>query len=152
MWSKEDPLRPKYANYFRRKKPRGNKCLPFENKFWNSLSSSSGSLTQPYRWQVEWTFCSTKIIKVLKQVYQRDGKGLLRWSRGWLLTLNAGNLSLIPGQGTRACMPQLKIPHAAAKTWGSQINTKIKKKKKKKHSGEFLKMKRRKHISERKRG
>ena len=46
-----------------------------------------------------------------------------------LLTLNGGNLSLIPGQGTRACMPQLKIPHAAAKTWGSQINTQIKKKK-----------------------
>ena len=29
---------------------------------------------------------------------------------------------LIPGQETRSNMPQVKIPHAAAKTWLSQIN------------------------------
>ena len=43
---------------------------------------------------------------------------------------NSGGPSLIPGQGTRSHMPQLKIlhaamkikdPRAAAKTWHSQI-------------------------------
>ena len=28
----------------------------------------------------------------------------------------------IPGQGTRSCMPQLKILHAATKTWRDPIN------------------------------
>ena len=31
-------------------------------------------------------------------------------------------LDLIPGQGTRSHMSQLKILHATAKTWYSQIN------------------------------
>ena len=38
---------------------------------------------------------------------------------------NAGAPGLIPGQGTRSHMPQLKknnIPHSATKTWPSQIN------------------------------
>ena len=42
---------------------------------------------------------------------------------------NAGAPGLIPGQGNRSHvpqlkihMPQLKIPHAATKTWHSQIN------------------------------
>ena len=35
----------------------------------------------------------------------------------------------IPGQGTRSCMPQVKTLSAAAKTWCSQININIKKKK-----------------------
>ena len=45
-------------------------------------------------------------------------------------TLNPGGPGLIPDQGTRSympqvrvCMSQLKILHAAAKTWSSQINT-----------------------------
>ena len=35
---------------------------------------------------------------------------------------NAGDLGLIPGQGTRSHMPQLKILHATTKTQHSQIN------------------------------
>ena len=42
---------------------------------------------------------------------------------------NAGGLGLIPGQGIRSHMmqlrvrmPHLKIPHATARTWCSQIN------------------------------
>ena len=37
-------------------------------------------------------------------------------------TPNAGDLGEIPGLGTRSCMPQLKIPHAATNTQRSQIN------------------------------
>ena len=33
-----------------------------------------------------------------------------------------GGLGLIPGQGTKSHLPQLKILHAAVKTWRSQIN------------------------------
>ena len=48
-----------------------------------------------------------------------------------LIACKAGGLGLIPGQGTRYDMPQLKVLHAAmkiedpistAKTWHSQIN------------------------------
>ena len=48
-----------------------------------------------------------------------------------LTARKAGGLGLIPGQGTRYNMPQLKVLHAAmkiedpisaAKTWHSQIN------------------------------
>ena len=34
---------------------------------------------------------------------------------------NAGGLGSIPGQGTRFCIPQLKIPSATTKTHHSQI-------------------------------
>ena len=44
---------------------------------------------------------------------------------------NAGGQGSIPGQGTRPHMPQLEIPHAAAKNWSSQINKYLKRKKKK---------------------
>ena len=37
---------------------------------------------------------------------------------------NAGGLDCIPGQGTRACMFHLKIPHAATMTLHGQINKK----------------------------
>ena len=40
---------------------------------------------------------------------------------GWLRTPSSGGPGLIPGQGTRSHMLQLKIPHAATKTWCSQI-------------------------------
>ena len=50
---------------------------------------------------------------------------------------NAGGLGAVPGWGTRShilqlrvCMPQLKSPHAAAKTGHSLINIKRKKKEK----------------------
>ena len=60
---------------------------------------------------------------------------VVQWLR--LHAPNAAGLGLIPGQGTRSCMlqlrvhmPQLKIPnattkkilHATTKTWHSQIN------------------------------
>ena len=35
---------------------------------------------------------------------------------------NAGDLGSAPGQGTRSCLPQLKILHAAIETQCSQIN------------------------------
>ena len=38
---------------------------------------------------------------------------VVQWVR--LCTPNAGGQGSIPGQGTRSHMPQLKIPHAAAK-------------------------------------
>ena len=38
---------------------------------------------------------------------------------------NTGDLGSIPCRGTRSHMPQLKIPHASAKTRHSQINNKI---------------------------
>ena len=42
------------------------------------------------------------------------------WLRLWAPI--AGRPSLIPGQGTRSCVPQIKIPQAANKTRHSQIN------------------------------
>ena len=49
-----------------------------------------------------------------------------------LCTPNAGGPGSIPGQGTRShrlqlrvCMLQLKITHAATKTWHSQINKQV---------------------------
>ena len=54
---------------------------------------------------------------------------VVQWLR--LCTPNAGSLGLIPGREThshmpqrRVCMPQLKIMHAATKTWCSQVNNK----------------------------
>ena len=43
----------------------------------------------------------------------------VQWLR--LHTPSSGGPGLIPGQGTRSHMLQLKIPHAASKTWCSQI-------------------------------
>lgn len=40
---------------------------------------------------------------------------VVQWLR--LCALNAGGLGLIPGQGTRSHMPQLKIRSATTKTW-----------------------------------
>ena len=45
---------------------------------------------------------------------------MVQWPR--LLAPNAGGLGLIPGQGIRSYMPQLKIPSAATNTWPSQID------------------------------
>lgn len=44
-----------------------------------------------------------------------------QWRR--LHTPNAGDLGSVAGQGTRPCVLQLKIPHAATRTWHRQINT-----------------------------
>ena len=45
---------------------------------------------------------------------------VVQWLR--LCAPNAGGPGLIPGQGTKYCMPQLKIPRATTKTRCSQIN------------------------------
>ena len=45
---------------------------------------------------------------------------VVQWLR--LHAPNAGGPSLIPGQGTRSHVLQLKVLHAAAKTQHSQIN------------------------------
>ena len=50
---------------------------------------------------------------------------MVQWLR--LCTPSAGGPSSIPGQGTRSHMTQIKIPHAVAKTWCSQINKCLKK-------------------------
>ena len=54
---------------------------------------------------------------------------MIQWLR--LYTPNAGGLGKIPSQGTRSHMlqlrvrmPQLKMLHAATKTWSSKINIK----------------------------
>ena len=63
---------------------------------------------------------------------------MTQWLR--LPAPNAGSLGLIPGQGTRSHMPQLKvcllqrrskIPHVTTKTWCSQISKEANVKKKK---------------------
>ena len=48
---------------------------------------------------------------------------MVQWLR--LHTHNAGGLGSIPGQGTKSCMPQLKIPYLTTKTRCSQINVHI---------------------------
>ena len=52
--------------------------------------------------------------------------GILQKVVPWLRlhAANGGGPGLIPGQETisRSAVPQLKIPHAAIKTWHSQIN------------------------------
>ena len=71
---------------------------------------------------------SCKTFEVTKILNEWTGTSLVvQWLR--LCALNAGGPGSIPGQGTRSCMsqlrprmPQLKILHAATKTWCSQIN------------------------------
>ena len=52
---------------------------------------------------------------------------MVQWLR--LCAPNAGGLDSIPGQGTRSRRPQRrsKIPHAATRTWNSQISKIFKK-------------------------
>ena len=45
---------------------------------------------------------------------------VIQWLRLWAPI--AGSPGLIPGQGTRSCVPQIKIPQTANKAWHSQIN------------------------------
>ena len=54
---------------------------------------------------------------------------MAEWLR--LCASSAGGMGLIPGQGTRSHLLQLKILHAATKAWCSQINS-LKKKERKK--------------------
>ena len=62
------------------------------------------------------------------KMYPWETSLVVQWLR--LCTPNAGGLGLIPGQGTRPYMPQLrvhtpqlKILHVTSKTWHSQIKT-----------------------------
>ena len=81
---------------------------------------------------------SAKINKQTnKQMGPRDFPLVVQWLR--LRAPNAGGPGLIPGQGIRsrimqlrACMTQLKIPRAATKTHCSQINKYFKNKQKNK--------------------
>ena len=58
-------------------------------------------------------------LEIKKQ--SRIGTPLVaQWLR--LLPSNAEGLGLIPGQGTRSHVPQLKIPHVAIRTQHSHIN------------------------------
>ena len=51
---------------------------------------------------------------------------VVQWLR--LHAPNAGGPGSIPALGNRSCMPQLKILHAAAKTWQNHINQSVIKK------------------------
>ena len=64
----------------------------------------------------------------MKVIFQRGTAMVVQWVK--LPAPNSGSPSLIPGQGTRSHMPQLKILHAAmkikdpcttTKTWQGQI-------------------------------
>ena len=55
---------------------------------------------------------NTTITDILQE--ERGTSLVVQWLR--LQAPNAGGLDCIPGQGTRACMFHLKIPHAAAMT------------------------------------
>ena len=59
---------------------------------------------------------------------------MAEWLR--LCASSAGGMGLIPGQGTRSHLLQLKILHAATKAWCSQINS-LKKKERKKERKKF---------------
>ena len=70
-------------------------------------------------------------MKGTLKIFQRGTTMVVQWVK--LPAPNSGGPSLIPGQGTRSHMPQLKIlhaamkikdPRAAAKTWHSQIKKK----------------------------
>ena len=52
---------------------------------------------------------------------------VVQWPR--FCTPNTGVTGLIPDQGTRSHIPQLKIVHTATKSWHSQIYRSFKKKK-----------------------
>ena len=61
------------------------------------------------------------------QTQNAETSSAVQWLR--LSAPNAESLGSIPSQGTRShklqlriCTPQLKILHAATKTWHSQIN------------------------------
>ena len=71
----------------------------------------------------------SSLFKRLKDQYRNFPGGPVAKNH----TPNAEDPGLIPGQGTRSHRPQLrlKILSASTKTWGSQINELIKKKKKK---------------------
>ena len=75
-------------------------------------------------------YLENKFLIITKS--ERD-LGLSWWSSGWFCSPNAGGLGLIPGQGTRSHMLQIKIPHATTKTWQSQINIFLKWKRPGKH-------------------
>ena len=57
---------------------------------------------------------------IQSEVSQKEGRP--RGSSGWLHA-PTWSLGLIPGQGARSFMPQLKTLCATIKTWRSQINT-----------------------------
>ena len=70
-------------------------------------------------------------MKGTLKIFQRGTTMVVQWVK--LPAPNSGGPSLIPGQGARSHLPQLKIlhatmkikdPRAAAKTWHSQIKKK----------------------------
>ena len=96
---------------------------------------------------------SWRISHIWTDEYKRRSQGtslVIQWLR--FHTSDAGDLGLIPGQGTRShmlqlrvCMPPLKIPHAAmkmedpgTKTRHSQIDKFFKVPEKKKREESFL--------------
>ena len=67
-----------------------------------------------------WLKCIEVVYgQALKFVPGLSCGSVVQWLR--LHSPNAGGPGSIPGQGTRSHMPQLKIPHAATKTWCSHI-------------------------------
>ena len=67
------------------------------------------------------TCVSERLVPLDQRVSRHQGTSVVvQWLR--LCSPSVGGSGLIPGQGTRSHMPQLKIPHATAKAWYSQIN------------------------------
>ena len=72
-------------------------------------------------------FCISGNGTDLSRIYNLGTSLVVQWLR--LCAPNAGGPGSIPGQGTRAhmpqlrdCMPHVKVPHATTKTQCSQIN------------------------------
>ena len=72
---------------------------------WECITRNSVSI-------ITWYFSCVSLCPNIPLLKRRPGISLVVQRLG-LRTPNAGGLDLIPGQGTRSCMPQLKIPHAA---------------------------------------
>ena len=92
---------------------------------YDSWGRKESDTTERLNWtELNWTVQMVKSIKnnkrmiISKELYRTSL--VVQWLR--LHTHNAGSLGSSPGQGTRSHMPQLNIPHAATKIWGSQIN------------------------------
>ena len=108
----------------------GGQRFSFTTRWPWSLPGKARILLCPWTWagSLPWA-CSPgkRAVWTLQRSFHEGTFLVVQWLR--LHTPNAGGPSSIPGEGTRsqvsqlrACMPQIKIPSAATKTWSNQIN------------------------------
>ena len=135
-------IQPIHWSYFKQQSLGDVKTNELQGQLQVVMASSSLLITESFS-----TFLplqtSTRTLPTLKKSPHQTSspnvftkKGLGKWYGDFpggpvakTCTPNAGGLGLIPGQGTRSRMPQLKIPHAttkiscaATKIWCNQIN------------------------------